>query len=300
MTDSFHVASDADIRSGRATDASLTLANELLQSESVNPSVVAEVRASDLPRDWTWAVFAGLDEAIHLLEGRALHVDSVAEGTVFYAEEPVLVVAGPYQELAVVETALVGLLSQESGIATAAARLKAAAQGRPVYSFGSSRVHPAIVPAVERAAYVGGCDGVTAARSAAIIERDPVATMGHDVVLLLGEERAWLALDGRLDHRQPRIVMVGTAEDEKRGALAAVRTLRDRLAGIRIDTPASRRGNLTQILRELRWELDVRGFGRVQLFVSAIWKSRISSSSTGTRTSTVSMPPSPRRRRWRW
>jgi nicotinate phosphoribosyltransferase len=41
-----------------------------------------------------------------------------------------------------------------------------------------------------------------------------------------------------------------------------------RLAAVRIDTPASRRGDFGAILREVRWELDERGFGSVRIFAS--------------------------------
>ena len=78
-------------------------------------------------------MLAGLDEAISLLEGRNLDVQALAEGSVFFAEEPVMTVVGPYLEIGVLETALLGLLCQASGIATAAARCRWAAGGRPVY-----------------------------------------------------------------------------------------------------------------------------------------------------------------------
>jgi len=41
-----------------------------------------------------------------------------------------------------------------------------------------------------------------------------------------------------------------------------------KLKGVRLDTPASRRGNLKRILKEVRWELDLRGFKQVKIFVS--------------------------------
>jgi nicotinate phosphoribosyltransferase len=148
-----------------------------------------------------------------------------------------------------------------------AARYKLAAQGRPVYSYGSARLHPAVGPMVERAAFVGGCDGVTAPASAEAIGREPIATMPHSLSLLLGEERAWVALDRALDPGLPRVALVDTVQDEKLGALAAARALRDRLGAIRVEPPAGRPGSFAQILRELRWELDLRGFSKVQLFV---------------------------------
>jgi len=40
------------------------------------------------------------------------------------------------------------------------------------------------------------------------------------------------------------------------------------LFAVRLDTPGSRRGNFAAILDEVRWELDLRGYGHVKLFVS--------------------------------
>jgi nicotinate phosphoribosyltransferase len=274
VTDGLHVASPEEVRAGRVTDVYFLRGQEVLQAESENPVVVAEVRATTLPREWGWAVFAGLEEALWLLEGRGtesgrgIEVQAIAEGSVFYAEEPVLTLVGSYLDFGILETALLGLLCQASGVATAAARCKVAASGRPVYSFGARRMHPAVSPMIERAAYVGGCDGVAAVKSGELIGVAPVGTMAHAMILILGEERAWRAFDRVVDGKLPRVALVDTFQDEKFGAVAAAMTLGKRLAAVRLDTPASRRGDFPAILREVRWELDERGFGDVKIFAS--------------------------------
>jgi nicotinate phosphoribosyltransferase len=268
VTPELHVATPDEIRAGQVTDVYFLRGQQVLIEEGENPHVVAEIRASSLPRDWGWSLFAGLDEALWLLEGRNLEVQALPEGSVFYAEEPVMVVAGPYLEFGIMETALLGLLCQATGIATMAARCRLAAGTRPVYSFGARRMHPAIAPMIERAAYIGGCDGVAVVKSAEVIGLTPVGTMAHALVVILGEERAWRGFDRHLDRRVPRVALVDTFQDEKFGAVAAALTVGKNLAAVRLDTPASRRGNFGAILREVRWELDERGFNRVKLFVS--------------------------------
>ena len=274
MTDGLHVASPEEVKAGRVTDVYFLRGQEVLRAENENPVVVAEVRASTLPNEWGWAVLAGLEEALWLLEGqrsdggRGIEVLALPEGSVFYTEEPVLTLVGPYLEFGVMETALLGLLCQASGVATAAARCKIAAGGRPVYSFGARRMHPSISPMIERAAYIGGCDGVAAVKSGELIGQPPVGTMAHTLILILGEERAWRAFDRVVDGRLPRVALVDTFQDEKFGAVAAAMTLGKRLAAVRVDTPATRRGDFAAILREVRWELDERGFGDVKIFVS--------------------------------
>jgi nicotinate phosphoribosyltransferase len=129
-------------------------------------------------------------------------------------------------------------------------------------------MHPAVAPMIERAAYLGGCDGVAAIVSGEEIGIDPVGTMAHAVILILGEERAWRAFDRTMDPSIPRVALVDTFRDEKFGALAAAETLGDHLSAIRLDTPASRRGDFAAIIREVRWELERRGRGDVRIFVS--------------------------------
>ena len=268
MTDGFHVASTEDILQGRVTDVYFMRGQQVLRAEGENPQVVAEVRAAVLPRDWRWGVLAGLEEVMALLSGRPLDVDALAEGSVFFPEEPVLTISGTYLEFGELETALLGLLCQASGIATAASRCKLAAGGRPLYSFGARRMHPALAPMIERAAYVGGCDGVATLPGGEAIGAAPVGTMAHALILILGEERAWAAFDRTIDPKVPRVALVDTFGDERFGALAAARVLGKRLSAVRLDTPASRRGDFAAILREVRWELDERGFSGVEIFVS--------------------------------
>lgn len=268
MADGFNVASPEEIKAGRVTDVYFERGREILQAEGRDPQVFVEVRASSLPRDWVWAVFAGLDEALTLLEGVPLDVTAIPEGSVFYGEEPVLTVEGSYLSFGVLETALLGVLCQASGTATAAARVKRAAGGRPVYSFGARRMHPSIAPMIERAAYLGGCDGVSGVKSAEMLGIPPVGTMAHAITLILGDQAAWSAFDRTIDPSVPRVALVDTFQDEKFGALAAARLLGPKLAAVRLDTPSSRRGDFPSILREVRWELDQAGFPHVRIFVS--------------------------------
>jgi len=51
-------------------------------------------------------------------------------------------------------------------------------------------------------------------------------------------------------------------------AVRAAEALEGRLSGVRLDTPSSRRGDFPTIIKEVRWELDLRGFEDVGIFVS--------------------------------
>ncbi len=265
----FHVAPAEHIKSGRVTDVYFERGLEILKARGIDARVVGEVRAASLPEDWDWAIFAGLEEVLELLEGLPVDVAAIAEGTVFGPEDPVLTVEGSYQAFCVYETALLGLLCQASGVATKAARCKQAAGGRGVYSFGARRMHPAIAPMIERNAYVGGCDGVAVGDSAALIGEKPTGTIAHALIIVFGDEaEAFKAFDEVIDPAVRRVALVDTFQDEKFGALTAARALGDNLWAVRLDTPRSRRGSFEAILREVRWELDLAGYDHVRIFLS--------------------------------
>ena len=256
-----------DIRSGRVTDVYFERTRRILEARGIRKRVRAEFAAKSLPGGW--GVFTGLEEILALLEGLPVSVRALPEGSVFRPFQPVLEIEGVYNDFCRLETPVLGLMCQSSGIATKAARCRIAAEGRRLVSFGARRMHPAIAPMVERAAYVGGCDGVALARGAELLEIPAAGTMPHALVLLMdGLVPALRAFDEVIEPEADRVALVDTFGDEKFEALAAARALTDRLSAVRVDTPASRRGSLRQILEEVRWELDRAGFPRVRLFVS--------------------------------
>jgi nicotinate phosphoribosyltransferase len=64
------------------------------------------------------------------------------------------------------------------------------------------------------------------------------------------------------------VALIDTFNDEKFEAIRVAEALKDRLYAVRLDTPSSRRGNFLRILEEVRWELNIRGFGHVKIYVS--------------------------------
>jgi nicotinate phosphoribosyltransferase len=194
---------------------------------------------------------------------------SMDEGTVFAPYQPVLVVEGTYVEWAQYETALLGLLCQASGVATKAARCKKAAGERQVISFGARRMHPALAPMIERNAFIGGCDGVAVTKSAELIEADPMGTIPHSLVLMIGDTvQALAAFHEVIDPKVRRVALIDTLQDEKFEAIRVAQALGKDLYAVRLDTPSSRRGDFYRILEEVRWELDLRGFQHVKLVAS--------------------------------
>jgi nicotinate phosphoribosyltransferase len=265
----FNTASEEEIKSAAVADVYFQRAMQVLRSEGKERTPVhAEVvlKSSELEK---WYVLAGLDEVAHLLEDTEIEAYALPEGTICRPQEPVLTLSGPYEAFGEHETAILGFLCQASGVATGAARCRLAAGERRLISFGARRMHPAIGPMIERAAYLGGCDGVAETLGAERLGIQPVGTLPHALVLILGStEKATRAFDRVVEEEVPRTILIDTFDDEKFGALIAAEAIPDSIFAVRLDTPSDRRGNFKSVMREVRWELDRAGFSHVKIFAS--------------------------------
>ncbi len=263
------IASWDEIAAGRVTDVYFSRTLKVLEAEGLRPRVRAEFTAGRLPEGWAWAVVAGTQEALELLARLPVTVRGVPEGTIVGPGDVVLEIEGVYPEFAVYETAVLGLLCQATGIATQAARCRLAAGDRTLVSFGARRMHPALAPVIERSAYIGGCDGVSTLAAADRLGIPATGTMPHALVLVVGDcVEATRAFHRAVGSGVPVVSLVDTFSDEKFEALRVADALGPDLAAVRLDTPGSRRGDFERIIREVRWELDLRGHRDVGIFVS--------------------------------
>lgn len=265
-----HIADTTQVRSGDVTDVYFLRTEKILKEKNKSSHVCMEVFLKSFPdKRYAWGIFAGLEEVSILLEGRPVTVHAFPEGSVFRTNTPVMTIEGNYLDFGELETSILGCLCQASGIATKASRCRIACGEKGLVSFGARRMHPSIAPMVERAAFIAGCDGVATVASARLIGEKPVGTIPHTLILQMGDTvEAALAFDEIIEKDVPRVVLIDTFEDEKFEAVRVAEALRERLYGVRLDTPSSRRGNFRSILEEVRWELDLRGFEHVKLFVS--------------------------------
>ncbi|MEM0471336.1 MAG: nicotinate phosphoribosyltransferase [Sulfolobales archaeon] len=264
------IASWDKIKSGWVTDIYFKRSLKILKEKGLDKTMVRiEAHVYGLPRGWGWAVFAGLEDALRLFEGRMVNIYSVPEGTIFRSTEPILVVEGPVGEILDLETAFLGILRHASSIATKAARIKKLAGDRTVVFFGLRAAHPAIGPMLDRSAFIGGCDAVSGAYSEELLGVKPIGTMPHALIIVFGDQvKAWSAFDELVEPDVPRIMLVDTFYDERVESLMAAQLLGERLYGVRLDTPSSRRGNMRMIVKEVRWVLDLNGYKHVKIFVS--------------------------------
>jgi nicotinate phosphoribosyltransferase len=271
----FWVPTEREMKDATTTDVYFEYGIKALEFAKVDPVVTMEVYTRKTPFESNWAVVCGMYEVAKLLEGLPIDVDSLEEGQVFLTDpelavyEPVLRITGPYREFAKYENPILGFLCQSSGVCTKAARMVLAAKGKTMMSFGTRRAHPALSAMIERSSYLGGIDSVSNILGARLLKREPSGTMPHAFILCIGDEvKAWNAFNMALPKEVPRIALVDTFTDEKVASIRALESLGSDLYGVRLDTPASRRGDLKKIVQEVRWELTARGGKRVKIFVS--------------------------------
>ena len=257
-----------EILSGATADVYFARASRILDREGVDPVVTMEVFCRED------AVLCGIGEATNLI-GHVLAnepsavVEAMQDGDLVTPKEVVLRIRARYRAFALYETAVLGMLSQSTGWATAARRCVEAAAPKPVISFGARHVHPDITDVLDYAAIVGGCVGASTPAGARLAGLNPTGTMPHSLVLIFGDTvRAAEAFDRDMPPDVPRIVLVDTFKDAAEEALRVAHALGDRLYGIRLDTPSERGRVTADLVTEIRARLDMEGFGHVTIVVS--------------------------------
>ena len=266
----FYIASEEDILSGKITDIYFIRTKKIIAAKHLeNVRVRMEIHTGSLPGKYSWAVYAGLEEALKLLEGKPLDVYSLPEGTLIKDNFPVMVIEGRYYDICEYETPLLGILRHYTSVASRAARFKRLAMDKVILYFGLRGAHPAIAPMLDRAAYIGGLDGVSGAFNEETIGVKPSGTMPHALILVFGDEvEAWKAYDEVVEENVPRIALVDTFNDERFATMSALEALGDKLSGVRLDTPRSSRGSMKSIIQEIKWTLRLAGREDVKIFVS--------------------------------
>src|SRR5581483_4764231 len=178
---------------------------------------------------------------------------AIPEGTPVFPPEPLLRVDAPLPEAQLVETALLSIVAFQTAVATRAARMAAAAAGRPVVEFGARRAHgiEAGVHAA-RAAVIGGCAATSDVEAARRFGLTPSGTMAHAWVLAFEDElaafRAFADTFGP-DHAVLLLDTYDTIAAARRVAASGLRP-----AAVRLDS-----GDLVALSREVRRILDAGG-----------------------------------------
>jgi nicotinate phosphoribosyltransferase len=208
-------------------------------------------------------------EFLSYLEGFRFRgdIEAMPEGTIAFANEPLVRVTAPLIEAQLLETLLLNQINFQTMIATKAARVVLAADGKgeSVIDFSPRRDHgvDAAMKAA-RASAVAGFGGTSNVAAAMRYGLRPVGTMAHSYVLSFeSEEEAFEAF--MRDHPENALLLVDTYDtiEGVRRAIEASRRTEIPLAGIRIDS-----GDLAELAHEARRLLDEAGFREARIVAS--------------------------------
>lgn len=276
----------------------LTMLAGYLEEGMAGKSAVFDLYFRTNPFEGGYAVFAGLEPALDFLEGFRFSEDELEylkglrlfkprfidflrgfsfggrvsappEGTLVFANEPLLTVEGTLAEAQFVETMLLNIINFQTLTATKAARICHAADGAEVVEFGLRRAQgPDGGVSAARAACVGGCKGTSNVLAGKLFGLPLRGTQAHSWVQAFPDELTSFRAYAEA-FPESTILLVDTYDTLRSGvpnAITVARELRERgfeLRGIRIDS-----GDLAYLSRETRRMLDEAGFSGVRIVVS--------------------------------
>jgi nicotinate phosphoribosyltransferase len=195
-------------------------------------------------------------------------VRAVREGTVLFADEPLLEITGPIIETQIVETAVINFCHLQTVQASKAARSVLAARGRTLAEFGLRRSHGTDAGMkAARAALVAGFDSTSNVLAGRTYGMPLSGTMAHSFVTAFPSELDAFRAFAR-SFPDGTVLLLDTYDTAAAAHLAvevgrALAADGHRLAGVRLDS-----GDLDRLSREVRAILDAGGFPDVRIVAS--------------------------------
>jgi nicotinate phosphoribosyltransferase len=192
-------------------------------------------------------------------------ISAVPEGTVVFANEPIVQIEGPLPDIQLLETIAVNCIHFETMVASKAARITGVSRGKSVVDFGFRRAHSTEAGvAAARAAYIAGFDGTSNLEAGKQFGIPVVGTMAHSYVMLFDrEDEAFRAYHASFPDRA--LFLIDTYD-----TIACTDTI-IRLAGegipvlgVRIDS-----GDIASLALEVRKRLDLASLCGIRIFVSS-------------------------------
>lgn len=189
---------------------------------------------------------------------------AMPEGTAAFAMEPLLRVKGPIIEAQIVETFLLSTLNFQTMIASKAARVVRAAQGRSVIEFGTRRAHGTEAGLfAARAAYIGGCIGTSNVEAGLLFGIPTFGTLAHSFVMSFEKEddafRAFINI-----FPENATVLVDTYD-----TIAAVKRLARQYKDSSVPAVRLDSGDLCELSKQVRQILDDAGMTQTKIFASS-------------------------------
>ncbi len=209
---------------------------------------------------------AFIDHLAHLRFTGDVH--ALPEGTVFFANEPIIRVTAPISEAQVVETRLINILQFETMIASKAIRSTLSAPDKLLVDFGLRRAHGAEAGLLAaRASYIAGFTGTSNVLASKLFGMPMYGTMAHSFVM--AHEKETDAFANFAAAQPDNLVLLIDTYDVEEAARTVVRlapALADR--GVKIKAVRIDSGDLIVLSNRVRAILDSGGLLETGIFVS--------------------------------
>ena len=195
-------------------------------------------------------------------------VHAMPEGTIFFADEPILRVTAPLPEAQLVEARLINILHFQSLIASKAARLVLAAPGKRLIDFGLRRAHGAEAGLLAaRASYIAGFTGTATVLAARLFDIPVFGTMAHSYIQAHDNETDAFE---RFAHARPDglVFLIDTYDTEAAARKIVALAPRLKAAGISVSGVRLDSGDLIALSKSVRRILDEGGLAHVTILAS--------------------------------
>jgi len=271
------------MRAGYYSDKYFVRAREVLLAGRHRPNVTMQVFGK------VRAFLGGIDEAIAILklcsEGwDELVVQALFDGDRIEPWETVLLIEGPYDAFANLETLYLGVLARRTRVGTNTRLVVDAAKPKEVMFFPARHDHWLVQTGDGYAAHIAGAIGVSTDAQASWWGSEGIGTVPHALIAAYGGDTV-LASRRFAEYMPPDvrlITLVDFDNDCVGTSLKVARALGDRLYGVRLDTAETLvdqsvipemgtfkpTGVNPQLVRNVRGALDRAGFRSVKIVVS--------------------------------
>jgi nicotinate phosphoribosyltransferase len=278
----FHLPVDK-MREGYYSDKYFVRSRDILLQDRHRPRVTMQVFGK------THAYLGGIDEAIAILKLCAdkwdeLEVRALYDGDEVEPWETVLLIEGPYDAFAVLETLYLGVLARRTKVGTNTRRVVEAARPKQVMFFPARHDHWLVQTGDGYAAHIAGAIGVSTDAQASWWGSEGVGTVPHAIIAAYGGDTVLASRKfADLMPQGTRLVTLVDFENDCVGtSLRVARALGERLWGVRVDTSETLvdqsiipqmgsfkpTGVNPQLVRNVREALDREGFRDVKIVVS--------------------------------
>lgn len=268
----------------------LTMVQAALLSGKADTRCVFEAFARQLPAGRRFGVVAGTGRLLRALENlrfesadlEFLRANSVvddatldflanfrfsgdvfgyAEGELYFGLSPILRVETSFAEGVLIETLLLSIMNYDSAVASAAARMKIAAQGRYLAEMGARRANESAAVAAARAAYIVGFDATSNLEAHRSYGVPSMGTSAHAFTLLYETEQA--AFEAQLASMGFGTTLLVDTYDIEAAVRSAVKLTDGKIAAVRLDS-----GDLVSTAIQVRSLLDELGANQTKIVVT--------------------------------